>query len=100
MNDIDDDEVSNCDETFVEKKVVRKRIPLRSLAQVRKYLARCIREFEADPRRAEKVQEYRARGFLANALVAAFAAEKVEALEARLTFLEKQTTEAKDAQRN
>lgn len=94
-----DDGEDICGDPITEKKVSR-RIPLRSLAQVRKYLARCIRDFEADPRRAEKVQEYRARGFLANALVAAFAAEKVEALEARLTLLERQTTEAKDAQRN
>lgn len=92
MNAVDKDGAGNCGETIVKKK----RIPLRSLAQVRKYLARCIREFEGDPRRAEKVQEYRARGFLAGKLVEAFQAEKIEVIEARLTILERQT-EAKDA---
>jgi len=68
--------------------VKKKRITLLTITQVRKYIARKIREFENDPLKGKKIQEYRCAGFLAKTLLDAFEKEKIEDLERRIEIIE------------
>ena len=68
--------------------IKKKRITLLTIIQVRKYIARKIREFENDPSRGNKIQEYRCAGFLAKTLLEAFEREKIEDLERRIEIIE------------
>ena len=69
--------------------IKKKRVPLHTIEQVRKYIARKIREFENDPLRGNKIQEYRCAGFLAKTLLEAFEREKIEEIEKRIEEIEK-----------
>ena len=69
--------------------VKKKRVTLLTIEQVRKYIARKIREFENDPLRGNKIQEYRCVGFLIKVLLEAFEREKIEEIEKRIEEIEK-----------
>lgn len=72
----------------IEKKTKRKRVTLNSIKAVRLYLARKIRDFENDPDRKNKLQEYRMAGYLASKLIEVFRVEKYDEIENRIKRLE------------
>ena len=68
----------------------KKRLPrLGNLEQVRRFMSRKIREFEADEDRAKKITEYRCVGYLVGILLETLEKMELEKLSERLEILEK-----------